>query len=372
MARVAAPWFWEERQGWYVNKDGQRHFLGEHPADAPPPHKHKKKWNAPPAIMRKFHDLMAQEGPAAAAPKSAPTPDGLTVAEVCDKYLDFLEKRVSDGSKAQRTYDWSHNHIQDFLNRKPDAARLPALELRPFHVVEWADSHGEAWGNAYRRGGIGAIQRAFNWAEELGYIPASPIKKIPKPQPQRREQAVSPDMWPKIRDQYAEGDPFRDLLEFAWETGCRPQEAKRIEPRHVELDHHRVVFPAAEAKGKRYTRVIWMNDRAEAILRRRMAGIEEGVIFRNEDGHPWTAQAMACRFGRLEKHLGEKFCAYALRHGFATRKLLEGHDHLTVAEVMGHRDGRMLAQHYSHLDQHGEHLRRVLEERGSRSQGNSR
>ena len=59
MARTARPWFWEERQGWYVNQGGQRHLLGEHPADAPPPRKLKKNWNAPPSIMQAFHALMA-------------------------------------------------------------------------------------------------------------------------------------------------------------------------------------------------------------------------------------------------------------------------------------------------------------------------
>jgi integrase len=361
VARIASPWFWEERGGWYVNRDGQRHFLGDHPPDAPPPKKVKGKWNAPPSIMQAFHALMA----APPTPAPTPAPQGITAAEVFDKFLSWCEKH-----REPRTYEWYRDHIQDFINRKPEVARLPALELRPFHVVEWADSHGDAWSDAYRRGGIIAIQRPFNWAEELGYLAASPIKRIKKPQPQRREQAVSPDTWEKIRDHYAEGDPFRDLLEFAWETGCRPQEAKRIEARHVQLDAHRVVFPAAESKGKKYTRVIWMNERAEEIIKRHLA--TEGVIFRNEDGRPWTAQAMACRFGRLEKHLGEKFCAYALRHGFATRKLLDGHDALLIAEAMGHRDGRMLAQTYQHLDQHGEHVQRILEERRENGQGRTR
>ena len=57
MARTPTPWFWEERNGWYVNNDGQRHHLGEHPQDAPPPRKHKGKWNAPQAIMQAFHEL---------------------------------------------------------------------------------------------------------------------------------------------------------------------------------------------------------------------------------------------------------------------------------------------------------------------------
>lgn len=51
---------------------------------------------------------------------------------------------------------------------------------------------------------------------------------------------------------------------------------------------------------------------------------------------------------------------YDARHGFATRKLIQGHDHLTVAAIMGHRDGSMLAKVYSHVDKDTEHLKRAL------------
>ena len=74
MARTASPWFWEERQGWYVNKDSQRRFLGDHPQDAPPPRKTKGKWNAPPPIVQAFHALMAAQPEPKAIPKKAATP----------------------------------------------------------------------------------------------------------------------------------------------------------------------------------------------------------------------------------------------------------------------------------------------------------
>ena len=48
------------------------------------------------------------------------------------------------------------------------------------------------------------------------------------------------------------------------------------------------------------------------------------------------------------------------RHGFATRMLESGADHLTVAELMGHADGSMLAKVYQHLDKADAHLRTVL------------
>lgn len=47
---------------------------------------------------------------------------------------------------------------------------------------------------------------------------------------------------------------------------------------------------------------------------------------------------------------------------FATRKLIQGHDHLTIAELMGHRDGTMLAKVYADLDRNDAHLKKALED----------
>jgi integrase/recombinase XerC len=346
--------FFRTGRGWFLQLGKQQMKL----ADGPDTVESKD------AAWQRYHELMAER--AKATPQAA-KPDAITVVEVLDKYLAWCRAH-----RAERTYEWYHDHIQGFINHAGEVVRQPATDLKPFHVVEWADSHADNWSNAYRRGAIVAIQRPFNFAEQLGYIAHSPIRRIPKPEAQRREQAVSPEEWQQIKNHYPDGDPFRDMLEFGWETGCRPQEVKRIEPRHVELAQHRVVFPAEESKGKKYCRVIYLTPRAEEILKRQLSQHDEGITFRNKDDHPWTAQAVACRFGRLEKHIGVKYAAYSIRHGFATRKLTEGHDHLTVAEIMGHRDGRMLAQTYQHLNQRGEHLRRVLESRQDDSQFQSR
>jgi integrase/recombinase XerC len=358
MARKPSPWYWPERRGWYTILNGQRRRLIDLAPDAPEPKKRGSKWIVPPEVDQAFHALMIQPDE-----QSQPVaPSGLSVVEVFDKFLAWSQKH-----NAPRTYEWYRDHIQDFINHTAAVVRQPYTELKKFHVTEWVDSHGEAWSPAYRRGAIIAIQRPFNWAEELDYIPASPIKRIKKPEAQRREQYVSPDEWPKIRDHYAEGDPFRDLLEVAWETGCRPQEVKWLEPRHVQMDKRLIFIPKEEAKGKKHPRVIYLSDRAEQIIARHLEQHPEGLIFRNEDGEPWTRHAMSCRFDRLKKHLGVKYCGYDLRHGFGTRKLVDGHNPSVVAEAMGHRDGRMLAKHYAHLDQEGDHVRKVVEERAKKN-----
>ncbi|MBY0455988.1 MAG: hypothetical protein K2V38_01475 [Gemmataceae bacterium] len=81
------------------------------------------------------------------------------------------------------------------------------------------------------------------------------------------------------------------LLAFAWESGCRPQEVKRIEARHVEVSRMRVVFPKEEAKGKRRARVIHLTATAAEILSPLVRLRPEGPLFVNADGRPWTSQA---------------------------------------------------------------------------------
>lgn len=355
MARTAHPWFWEERNGWYVNRNGRRHFLGDQPKDAPAPRKTKGKWNAPEAIRTAFHTLMAappeQERRADSVPDSVP--GELSVSELFDKYLDWCQRH-----REKRTYDGYVWHLQRFLDHLGDRAVAPALTLRPFHVVEWLDARPD-WGPTYRRHAIGAVQRAYNWAEELGHIESNPVRKIKKPMAARREKYVRPEDWAKIRDCYQPGDPFRAFLEFCWETGCRPQEARHIEPRHVHLDKAVVAIPPEEAKGRKKWRVIRLEGRGLEIVRERLPGAE-GKLFSNRDGAAWTSYALNCRFHRLKEKVGERFSPYSFRHGFTQRLLVRGVDHLTVAALLGHSDGTMVAKVYSHMDQADGHLREAL------------
>jgi integrase len=333
MARSAKPWWREDRAAWFVTIRGVRHNLGADKAEAD----------------LEFHRLMSKKPEQPVARKASSS--GLTVAEIFEKYLDWCQKR-----RAKRTYEWYQDHIQSFCDSLDvKVADMPATSLKPFHVMEWADKNPD-WGDNYRRGAIVAIQRPFNWAAKLSYIEASTIRHIEKPESQRREQVVTEKEWVTIRDHYDDGDPFRDLLEFAWETGCRPQEVKNIEARHVELDKHRVVFPPKEAKGKKRWRIIYMTARAEEIIKRKLTAAKNGLLFLNARGRKWTGFSMNCRFNRLKKHLGIKYACYSLRHGFATRKLEDGLDHITVAALMGHADATMLARVYSHIGERQDHL----------------
>ena len=357
MARMPNPWFWEERNGWYVTKDGSRHFLGDHPPGSTAPRKTKGKWNAPDSVRQQFHALMAAPAqPKNTAPESPQNPGSLTVAVLFEKYLEWCEKH-----REKRTYEGYLWHLQRFCDHLKTAATLPALDLKPFHVNEWLAAHSD-WGQTYRRNAIASIKRAYTWGEEEGHIAASPLRKLKKPASKRREHFIKPEDWTTIRDSYPEGDPFRTFLEFCWETGCRPFEARTIEARHVHLDRSVIAIPPEEAKGKKKWRVIRLEGRALEIVRERIEA--KGTLFVNADGGAWTSYAINCRFCRLKVKLGVKHFAYAFRHGFANRMLVSGADHLTVAALLGHSDGTMLAKVYQHLDQSDAHLRSALKKAG--------
>lgn len=280
--------------------------------------------------------------------------NSLKTKELIIKYLAWCERH-----RAPRSVEWYTGHLNSFL-KYPGMAEIAISDLKPYHVIEWVDSHA-TWGDTYKRGAIVAVQRVFNWAEELGYIESTPIKKIKKPQAKRREIFMTQADYEEIFNILHADDPFRDLLVFVWQTGCRPQEARHIERRHVEIEHERIVFPAEESKGKRTKRIIYVQGEALDILKRLLACESgEGKLFKNTRGDAWTKYSICNRFHRLSKRLGKRMYCYAARHGFGTRKIIQGHDHLTVAAIMGHTDGSMLAKIYSHIDQDTAHLKRAL------------
>lgn len=280
--------------------------------------------------------------------------DNLSFKDLSTKYLDWCRKH-----KSARTHQWYEGHIDNFLAYLKDESGISFSRMKPFHVVEWVDSR-ETWGDTYKRGAIVAIQRVFNWAEELGYIDGNPLKRIKKPPASRRDNPMTPEDYERILATLREGDPFRDLFVFVWHTGCRPQEVRHIEARHIDLEREAIIFPPDESKGKRYSRIIYLHGPAVEIIQRLLKTHPEGKLFRNCRGGAWHKYAICNRMDRISEKIGKRLALYDARHGFATRKLIQGHDHLTIAELMGHRDGTMLAKVYAHLDRNIAHLKKAL------------
>ena len=135
MTKFPKPCFRNGR-GWYVQVGKQQIKLGDGPENS----------DTEAAALKRYHQVMAENGrDNSAAPT---TNDGLTVAEVYEKYLDWCLKH-----RSARSYEWYQKHIQLFLDVLINPGEMPAASLRPFHVVEHIDKH-PTWGPNQRRGGI--------------------------------------------------------------------------------------------------------------------------------------------------------------------------------------------------------------------------
>jgi integrase len=333
MARTPKPWFREQCKSWYVCIKGKQVDLGPDKQEA----------------ERRFHELLGRK-PDEAKPVAAPTFP--LVAVLIDGFLEWCQAH-----RAHETYLWYQKHLQSFLESLPKPAGFTAADLKPFHVQQWVDKH-KGWGPSYRRGAMISVQRCMTWAEKLGHIDRTPLKHLEKPPQGKREKVVSAETFEMMLARVRKNT--RDLLQFSWHSGARPQETRIIEARHFSKERQRLEIQPAEAKGKKRWRIICLTADAAEIVERLAAKWPEGPIFRNEDGKPWTPFAVNCVFSRLKKKLGEKYSLYTLRHSFCQRLLEAGVDTVTVAALMGHSNAVMVSTTYSHMGQATEYLAEQL------------
>lgn len=277
---------------------------------------------------------------------------------------------------------------------------MKVSDLKPFHLTQASDAKPD-WSNNTRHDFVTAVKRAFNWALDEEMIDKDPIARAKKPAREARELAIGPEDFAEVMAAIEEPG-FRALLDFAWETGVRPQEIIKIEARHVMPDLRRVVLPPKKAKGKKRHRVIYLTDAGLAMLEPLMEG--RGPLFRNSDGQPWNKDSINCAFCRLRLRLAErmmerdgyprptvgkvprrqlsqaraerraalvrwreertryakervpKFHMGAWRKGYATEAIKAGVDLSTLSSLLGHQDGRMIATTYSKVYQDEKHM----------------
>lgn len=333
MAKRRPEPFWRaERKCWFVQLGKKQVRLSPDEAEA---------W-------RLYHEMMAR-------PPEAPRP---VVYGQQTPVLDILEAFLgwAEASSSPKTYAWRRKALEVFAASIPRT--LTVGELRPHHVTAEMNAH-PTWGPDTRANFARCVQRAFSWATDQGMVDRNPISKIEKPAKGRREDVYTREEYERLLASFPDRE-FRDLLVTAWETGCRPQELFAVGAADVDLAGRRWVFKVRDSKGKRKPRVVYLSDAAFEVTERRCRERPTGTLFRNRDGQPWDKESAGRRFKRKKAALGRRYCLYGFRHSFATRKLLEGVDAITVALLLGHSNLSMLANQYSHLIKNSGHLMAAL------------
>jgi len=284
-------------------------------------------------------------------PAHVPEAAALTVAKLCDLFLDHSQ-RHNDA----RTYDWYKSYLQSFCDT---FGTMPALKVKPIHVSRWLDAN-PGWTTS-RRCAIVALKRSYNWANDEGLLDENPLKRVKRPQNKRRERIPTADEREQIL-MAIKDEPFREFVFAMQETGARPGEVRKVTAAHFSEENGAWILPEHKTRKKTgKPRVIYLTP-AMITLTRKLAGQwPDGPIFRGpkrKGCQPYSRNAIRCRFRRLRAKLPQLkgIVSYSYRHGFITDALERGVPVATVAELAGHTDLKMIQQHYGHLSERRKHL----------------
>lgn len=298
--------------------------------------------------FHRFHELMTQQDPAQVA-----DPAQINLGSLCDVFLDFSHRQ-----HCRSTYSQYKFFLNDFCQGH---GTLPISQLKPFHVTRWLDGH--EWAQATRRGAIIGIKRVLSWAFDEGYIDAQPLRGLKRPPATHRSKTITPDEHERIMA--ATDEPFKLFLTALRDTGARPGEVMALTAAEVDLQQGLWILrkhKTAWKTGK--PRIIYLTPAMVEQTRQLVEQHPTGALFRNQDGEPWTRNAVRLRMQRLRDklELPAGTVAYAYRHTFATNGLVNGVPIATVAELLGHRDTTMISQHYAHLNQQVDYMRKAAEQ----------
>jgi integrase len=203
------------------------------------------------------------------------------------------------------------------------------------------------------------LKTAFRHAERSGHIARSPLAGMKVPAGKRREAIPTAAQVEALLAAIPDGN-FRDFVLALRRTGCRLNEVATLTADRVDpvARTWRVVDKVRKHTGQTH-RVVYLDDAMVELSRRLLAIHPEGLLFRNTRGRGYTRVTVGHRLGRLAQRLGfgPECTAHGLRHLYITDCLEGGMSPATVAELVGHRDTKMVLSIYSHLSERADHLR---------------
>jgi len=142
---------------------------------------------------------------------------------------------------------------------------------------------------------------------------------------------------------------LRELVHLALLTGARYSELCRLEVRDFQAASGTLFVRDAKAGRPRH---IVLNAEATDVCRSLAKGRRptDRLLLR-ADGKPWARDLHARPFREavLRAGLDTGFTFHELRHTWASLSIMAGAPLIVVGQNLGHRDTRMVEEHYGHL-----------------------
>jgi len=184
------------------------------------------------------------------------------------------------------------------------------------------------------------LQSFFNWLEVEEYIQKNPMKKIkPMKTEKRMREALTPEELELLRDS-CETLRERAIVEFFYTTGCRLDEAAKVNKSDINWQDLslRVI-----GKGNK-ERVVYISEKAKVHIRKylmsRLDNTDALFVTERQPIKRLGRRSIQRIFAELGKRAGikRKVHPHLLRHTTATDMLRNGATLAEVQQYLGHED----------------------------------
>lgn len=210
------------------------------------------------------------------------------------------------------------------------------------------------------------IRHVLNLAVRDEKIPSNPVLKVKMlKEPSGKTRFLSPEEEKKLLE--ALGPVYGPWARLAILTGMRSAEQFGLRWADVDLDKGIITLPTTKAGGVQY---VHLNNEARAILRNLDSWQRSVWVFpsKNPATHLDAINFYVRVWTPAVKAAGVEWVTWhALRHTFASRLAMNGHNEGTIAALLRHST-TALVKRYAHLSQ--PHLKAAVEGVASFGKGN--
>ena len=248
---------------------------------------------------------------------------------VTDEFLPWSEKQHEAHPKTHKRYTVSSKPLIAFFGK------VPLDGISSGHVEKFKLVRASEISSAGTNRDLAALRVMLNLAIRQGYIERNPVSGVKfLPEGPGCMRVVSHEEQQKY---LAAANPLlRDVAVLILETGMRPDEVYRTEPKNVHLDRRYIFVPNGKTRFAR--RNVPLTDAAVQVLTHRSKTALGAYLFPYSDdpNRPLVSLQKQHEAAMKRAEIQPKFRIYDLRHTFGSRLAMAGVDLATLRELMGH------------------------------------
>lgn len=254
---------------------------------------------------------------------------------------EFTEQIISytENNRASKTVEGVKLVCKKLLKFFPPTRRLDTIQLKDAeNFIEEIKKNAPKGIYNYHR----TLRSMWNKAKQWNYVNSNPFEqvKLKKRQSQKPVYVTEQQLY-EIAE-HIDSEIVRDAVITAFYSGCRLGEIVNLTWQDVKLkdDFMSIGNKDFETKGRKQ-RPVPIHKKVKEILAKRFPKIvkrEKHYVFCKSNGYPFTGDYFSRRFKRACRLAGveEEVHFHCLRHGAATKMIMNGAPLPSVQKILGH------------------------------------